>query len=78
MLKVTQIYRNMIKIHINSYITSDKMFMFKWTTDGNHTFYMKEYTPIRIKISMLEEMKISLNRVPFNVQTMEIDNQNNN
>ena len=48
------------------------------TTDGNHTFYIKEYAPIRIKVSMLGEMKISLNRVTFNVQNTEIDNQNTN
>ena len=43
-------------------------------TDGNAAYFIKEYFPIRIKVSMLGEMKVTLNRVIFDNGTKEIRN----
>ena len=43
-------------------------------TVGNAVYFIKEYFPIRIKISMLGEMKVTLNRVIFDNGTKEIRN----
>ena len=45
-------------------------------TDGNHIYFVKEYSPIRIKISMLGDMKITMNRVVFEKRTRDILNTN--
>ena len=37
-------------------------------TDGNDTFLIVEYAPVRVKMSMLGEMKITMNRVTFDAQ----------
>lgn len=37
-------------------------------TDGNNTFQIVEYAPVRVKISMLGEMKITMNRVTYDAQ----------
>ena len=43
-------------------------------TVENAVYFIKEYFPIRIKISMLGEMKVTLNRVIFHKETKEIRN----
>ena len=45
-------------------------------TDGNAIYFIKEYIPIRIKVSMLGEMKVTLNRVIFGSESKEILNSN--
>ena len=45
-------------------------------TDGNAMYFIKEYIPIRIKVSMLGEMKVTLNRVIFGSESKEILNSN--
>ena len=45
-------------------------------TDGNAMYFIKEYIPIRIKVSMLGEIKVTLNRVIFGSESKEILNSN--
>ena len=45
-------------------------------TDGNAAYFIKEYFPIRIKVSMLGEMKVTLNRVILDNETKAIRNSN--
>ena len=40
--------------------------------DGNNNFQIIEYAPVRVKISMLGEMKITMNRVTFDARTKDI------
>ena len=41
-------------------------------TNGNNNFQILEYAPIRVKVAMLGEMKITMNRVTFDARTKGI------
>ena len=45
------------------------------TTDGNTPFQILEVVPVRVKVPMLGEMKIPMNRVCFDAHTNEINPQ---
>ena len=40
--------------------------------DGNNTFQIIEYAPVRVKVAMLGEMKVTMNRVTFDAHTKDI------
>ena len=43
--------------------------------DGNNIFQIIEYAPVRVKVVMLGEMKVTMNRVTFDAHTEGIISQ---